>query len=624
MNRLNYKTMFLLAMMLIGLPLNAMCQTAETDNDINDVRLQVRVYNKLEKKYVPQVLYVRACQNKQKALDIVKEINEFKRSANVYDGKADRIIREYFHRKSTNHEGEYSCKAIPGMAYLFLHPDVLHTKIIEIKKGTTNYEDSIIVLQLPELPKTSNRKVYYDSMQLIDYHTIINTQCSFPKGKVKSQHRITVQCCLIDCQTEDTVEILPPAYFEGEKYLQYRKKNGITYDANAQVGNINFVKGEPVSVETRFHYPNSHQKKLRSDILYTVESKNKTVMTKEIKGTCLRISPYKLLDYPFSEMELTYEFYEEPNLQVRRNANGELEEYYPSKEEYMENYMTNKQKYLDGTRGFAPGELFFLYGEFEKQGNTEELDQLTDAAYKQLIKQEDYFKTNVMAPYILNKKSVSNINHGIFDPTVLAPLIDVRGRIQEQRYLDDCVGYYFVNRTEIVANQLTTYIKLGDFEKANILFQMLTHNDVFNSATDFFYVLYHLGIYNAIDMNSEKANPIANAVVVNNDKINNPLKTVLEEGDNEAILYTELPELDKSNKAPKLVEMMDDANPKKWYLKAILAARQENSTTAEDAPKYIEYLRRCFSLDSNYKKYYVFDGQFPDELRSKYPDPTIN
>jgi hypothetical protein len=91
-------------------------------------------------------------------------------------------------------------------------------------------------------------------------------------------------------------------------------------------------------------------------------------------------------------------------------------------------------------------------------------------------------------------------------------------------------------------------------------------------------------------------------------------------GDNKAVLYTEIPELDSNDEAASLVDAMNDDNPKKWYLKAILAARdEEKNPTTNGTPLYITYLRHCFKLDSKYKEYYTFDAQFSDKLRKLHP-----
>ena len=87
-----------------------------------------------------------------------------------------------------------------------------------------------------------------------------------------------------------------------------------------------------------------------------------------------------------------------------------------------------------------------------------------------------------------------------------------------------------------------------------------------------------------------------------------------------AILYTEFREFGKRKEALPLLKKMDDDNPVKWYLMAIVwAERAEQETREGQEPYYQTCLRRCFHLDKSFHYIYMNDAQFSDKLRSKFP-----
>lgn len=98
------------------------------------------------------------------------------------------------------------------------------------------------------------------------------------------------------------------------------------------------------------------------------------------------------------------------------------------------------------------------------------------------------------------------------------------------------------------------------------------------------------------------------------------LATVLKNDYNKAVLYTELEELEKRSEAMVWVDKIDDTNPTKWYLKAILWADKAGQEPLFDGtPYYLAFLHHCLQLAPDYADHYRFDALFSDELRQKYP-----
>ena len=89
--------------------------------------------------------------------------------------------------------------------------------------------------------------------------------------------------------------------------------------------------------------------------------------------------------------------------------------------------------------------------------------------------------------------------------------------------------------------------------------------------------------------------------------------------DNKAVLYTELAHLGQRADAVNLVKEMRDDSPVKWYLMAILwSNRVVYEKVEKEEPYYITCLRRCFKLDGSFRRFYIEDAQFSDELRNRY------
>jgi hypothetical protein len=305
--------------------------------------------------------------------------------------------------------------------------------------------------------------------------------------------------------------------------------------------------------------------------------------------------PFKMIDYLMDsgEMELTDEFFERPSEVIMQSEKGKgIHVLTPN--EVVEYYFARKQSILSGTIPLSNGDLYQLYSKIDDEA---ELDLITEVAYKKMIQDKDYVKYNKMALYIANRKAMINLKKGIYDLSVLEPFVDVSmSRLNILIYNFDIDSYYIINKPEIIVNQLYTYMGLGMYESADRLCCLLYNNNEGRRTCD---------IFEAI-------------TTINENKVRDFLIPI---GDNKAVIYTELPYYDNNNEATSLVDAMNDDNPKKWYLKAILAARDEEKyPTTNGTPLYITYLQRCFKLDSKYKEYYTFDAQFSDKLRALNPN----
>lgn len=98
------------------------------------------------------------------------------------------------------------------------------------------------------------------------------------------------------------------------------------------------------------------------------------------------------------------------------------------------------------------------------------------------------------------------------------------------------------------------------------------------------------------------------------------MNDLLDIPDNRAVLYTELKSLGKRDEAFALTDQMDDEDPTKWYLEAILwADRAGQEDDFNGTPYFLAFLHHSFLLNPYLRNEYQDDAHFSDELRQKYP-----
>ena len=230
--------------------------------------------------------------------------------------------------------------------------------------------------------------------------------------------------------------------------------------------------------------------------------------------------------------------------------------------------------YRDRHRFFSNGDYFNLFSTIT---DSLELDSLTEIAYDRVIVQNGAYSARI-APYIINRKAVLNAKRGIFDPKVLQPLIwEVNGNIQidfRREY-----GGIRYNRPEILLNQAIVYFQQGEPEHARLLIDKLKriHFDSPNlSKLDEF--LKFKDLYGLVAENR--------ATKRQREDFRRALKFIEDSGpDNKAVLYTEFEKLNKQKTdAWEYVHLMDDSNPRKWYLMGILWSLRDGQETDYPLP----------------------------------------
>ena len=407
------------------------------------------------------------------------------------------------------------------------------------------------------------------------------------RGIATEKTRVVIRPYLVDCQDETTIAY-DAIYYDGKKYHQKKNKKDFRYKTGRQMPKADKVF--EVDTVVKMNIPPQYMgRHLTLHYTVSVEDYSKPVYKDSIVGSCLVIRPFKFVQLPTQDMALTEEF-------------------------------------MDMT---APD----LYQQFCQAKDETRLNELIDSAYWEIIKEKDYAENNAMAPYVCNLYAVKQIKRGTPNVEILRPFIDFsrygngRSGIDVKRWTSSR-GTIPWNKHEIVFNQAVAYYLEGKRDTAYFLNKWLKSSEKcmaetgkINDLDRLKVLLFRSKYYCDYDSNKD-------------DEYRRVLKSVLDIcDDNKAVLYTEIKELLKQDEAMEWVDKMDNSNPKKWYLKAILMANGYNEETKfwkdkelseeywllSDIPIYLVYLHHCFSMAPEYKEYYKFDAQFSDEQRKETP-----
>lgn len=268
--------------------------------------------------------------------------------------------------------------------------------------------------------------------------------------------------------------------------------------------------------------------------------------------------PFKFLDFTagIPEMELNDRFY--TPVMDDLASDSQVAQY----------YFAHKKEFMEGKQRFLGHDFFKLYNVIS---DSLELDTVTMIAYNYLVKpkrgnlRELYAES--MAPYILNRMARMLLKAGIPDTTLLMPFIDEPAtdtifdkEIDAFRMAEG--GYEeYINMSDILVTQAMNYLFLGELQRAWKYREWIgcmsrrSDVDVLGTLRMYWNFLYPGCVRDYRYYRS--VNFLKNSSLVN-----------------KAALMTEMmSELDISfEEANNAIDMLDDDDPRKWYLKGILWA----------------------------------------------------
>lgn len=309
-----------------------------------------------------------------------------------------------------------------------------------------------------------------------------------------------------------------------------------------------------------------------------------------------------------------------------------------SSEEVVDEFYNYKDDYLKGRKHFSSGDFFNLYANI---ADSTDMDSITVLAYKELKKNPDWF-ADLLSPYTLNKMQRLNQRLGMADTLMLKPYLrlDPNDSIGIEVRKDFDGISIKLNRRDLMLTQAMSYYQLQKFSDAISIFEWLKSEGKavpgMEKLENFMNIRSLYGKPSLTDEQKKKLDDAKNYVLGLSDE-------------NKAILYTEIPEWSTPQTAEDYVDMLDDSNPKKWYLKGILWSRKADEaqpdlqeyaaadTTSTDSTAteiqeaefddfdersrvrhYLAYFHHCFKMQPNYLRLYYSDGQIDDETRKKY------
>lgn len=285
-------------------------------------------------------------------------------------------------------------------------------------------------------------------------------------------------------------------------------------------------------------------------------------------------------------------------------------------------YYAHKQDLIDGKAHLSDGDYYNLFDVIEEK---EDQDIITRLAYQQVTK--DFGYENVkFAMYCANRYAILSMKEGRADLNILRPFINPRSRrVEDRPNRNSDVAQK--NRREILINQILMYYMKDERDSAqsymNFWFGKASESNNPKVAKLRMFINFKDRFIKCVTgqmSSSETATYLSEMEEV-----------LASHKDNRAIFYceaaSELMQLKQlgltQSLVDSLVNAMSDDNAKKWYMKGIIAARQEavkgsHSTSDTYIPDYLCYFHHSFKLDPSYKFYYFNDGQINDDLRKLY------
>lgn len=279
----------------------------------------------------------------------------------------------------------------------------------------------------------------------------------------------------------------------------------------------------------------------------------------------------------------------------------------------------------DKKRHFSPGDYFNIFKRLTEIGDSTEIDSLTLHAYNQIVKPDKSSYKRPFASYLINRKAIVDIRHGMPDSLTLKDLI--RERVKRINWVDydvDGLGTSITfNRPEVLLNQAIIFYQMQNIGRAKWLVEFIKEQGY---TSENLQKLEHF-------INFKMLYPIPDDEKTPEEKADFEHAQAFVENsgpDNKAILYTELEDLGMRNLAWQYVHRMDDQNPKKWYLMGILWSLRDGQEYTfrplpddleqpdlQHIPYYLAYFQHAIDLDNDMARYYFNEGHISEEMRKK-------
>ena len=328
--------------------------------------------------------------------------------------------------------------------------------------------------------------------------------------------------------------------------------------------------------------------------------------------------------------------------QIMKCGYSYVKEHIYTPEEVLQEFNLHKEAYRTGKKQFTSGDYYNLFAQVE---DSVDRDTLTNMAYRFLTRPGYDYRFDPLTPYVFDRKQRMCQNMGLADTLMLGQFIDVENdkitHLESDTKANKMVDgvQVRINYSGHIVTQAISYFLLQKFGPSQSYIDWLKGANAMVPGLENIEHFMNVKTLSALSQHANLTPEQEQKLKVAKDHV---LGSSIE---NKAILYTELSDWAAPAEAEKWVDMLDDDNPKKWYLKGILWARKvkgkkglldmtqpdltpyiddESQADTEDedllqVPHYLAYFHHCFKLRPEYRNFYFNDGHIDENQRMDFP-----
>ncbi|MDO4196433.1 MAG: OmpA family protein, partial [Prevotellaceae bacterium] len=263
---------------------------------------------------------------------------------------------------AADHNGEFSCSVLSGGHLVIYNPSTKKDPINHTVKSSDEgrkleftFADDGITLQgvdvnakkiLTSGPKARKARGFGKYLTWTCDNMLVANQANHDS-------RLVVQPYAIDCQTEDTIQLMPAFVIEGDEYHNIqRRRMDYDYDKNDSVANyfidtLTVSKDELMFTKTLvFEKPDPNRSYYCTAKMWLEDYSHVYWETEGEFGSCFVSNPFKFMNFKLSGGEMPLdpdEFFEVPTSELREN-NKSLQIQFPINRSEMADTEANQQQ----------------------------------------------------------------------------------------------------------------------------------------------------------------------------------------------------------------------------------------------------------------------------------------
>ncbi len=358
------------------------------------------------------------------------------------------------------------------------------------------------------------------------------------------------------------------------------------------------------------------------DVAKEFEKKGMMTEAEEVRATVEAAGTSKLTqDAAIKKLS----FYEEKIVPVRDNLRKMqfkfeyVREIILDDQQVVEEFYKNKAKYISGEKQFSNGDFYNL---FENIEDSADLDTITIMAYEQISKFDEYYLEPI-APYVMNRMARLKQRIGEPDTMLLKPLLDdtLQQNVKRSISLDET---YTVNRPSHVVTQATLHYAMQNYDRAQWYLNYMEKYPapIEQQVEGIENLIHYMNIRSCFGSSDPKK-------MADFETAKEYLLSVSNE--NKAVLYAEMPGWVTNDEAEDWVNLLDDNDPKKWYLKGLIWARKaeephdysEIDIIEEDTTFYLLTEDQEYDLQADNMSAYVEYKKKKNEYAAVYGEDSL-